>query len=171
MARRAPVLPVDYNPVGDRLRRLTLSPESPATPVQYSDAIPTAERPSPGPEDEASVRLRDMPRGPEPERIPEVPTGRELKAVSVRFRCTPSERKKWHELTRNLSGDHNNLSHFVRAAMLLFDHAHDQLVRLAPEIQRLRKPATTNVLGIVLYEQRLAGFLYDAIRNSGRPKP
>ena len=82
----------------------------------------------------------------------------------------PSERKKWHEITRELSGDHNNLSHFIRAAMLLVENAHEQLKRLAPDIQRFKKPATTDAIGITLYEQRLAQYLYDAMKATGRPK-
>ena len=88
----------------------------------------------------------------------------------MRFRCSASERKKWHGITRELSGDHNNLSHFIRAAMLLLENSHDQLMKLAPDIQRFRKPGTTDTLGITLYEQRLSQYLYDAIRATGRPK-
>ena len=106
----------------------------------------------------------------EREPIPEVPVDRELKTVSVRFRCTPGERKKWHEVTRELSSDHNNLSHFIRAAMLLVENSYEQLRKLAPDIQRFQKPATTDTLGITLYEQRLAQYLYDAIKQAGRPK-
>lgn len=165
MAKRAPILPENYNPVGERLRSFSQplalarpSPEPVTVPVVAAEApeIVTA-----GPEIPA-LREREL--------IPEVPTDRELKAVSVRFRCTPSERKKWHEITRELSGDHNNLSHFIRAAMLLLENSHEQLTRLAPEIQRFRKPGTTDMLGITLYEQRLSQYLYDAIRTAGRPR-
>jgi hypothetical protein len=106
----------------------------------------------------------------EREPIPDVPTEQELKTVSVRFRCTLNERKKWHAITRELSGDHNNLSHFVRAAMLVLENSLESLQRLAPDIQRFRKPATCDPLGITLYEQRLAQLLYDAIKIAGRPK-
>ena len=168
MAKRSPILSESYNPVGDRLRRFrsvgqpSVSPEESPSTSDESAGTKAA--------DDASAPLYEPPRIRERLPIPEIPTGPELKGVSVRFRCTPSERKKWHEATRQLSGDHNNLSHFIRAAMLLFfDHANEPLMRLAPDIQRLRKPATTDMLGIVLYEQRLSEFLYDAIRASGHP--
>jgi hypothetical protein len=155
MAKRAPILPENYNPVGERLRSLS-QPLTLTRPSSESfDITPT--------DSETPVLLEREP-------IPEIPTEKELKAVSVRFRCTPSERKKWHEITRELSGDHNNLSHFIRAAMLLLENSHEQLMKLAPEIQRFKKPGTTDMLGITLYEQRLSQYLYDAIRLAGRPR-
>lgn len=167
MAKRAPILPENYNPVGERLKRLTQpltisrassAPEIVAAPVAQPPVI------------EDATLQPTTPTLREREPIPEIPTDRELKGVSVRFRCTPSERKKWHEITRELSGDHNNLSHFIRAAMLLLENSHEQLTKLAPDIQRFRKPGTTDMLGITLYEQRLSQYLYDAIKSAGRPK-
>lgn len=168
MAKRAPILPENYNPVGERLKRFLQPPgivEPPASPpkqnlIDLPRRVVETERPA------------TEPPGllPERELIPEIPTDRELKSVSVRFRCTLGERKKWHEITRELSGDHSNLSHFIRSAMLLVENAYDQLQRLAPDIRRLQKPATTDALGITLYEQRLSQHLYDAIKSAGRPK-
>ena len=163
MAKRAPILPDNYNPVGDRLRRVlqpaasTLEQDGKVTnlPQQVVEAEGAS---SP------DVALRER------EQVPEVPIDKELKTTSVRFRCSLSERRKWHTMTQEFSGDHNNLSHFIRATMLLVENADEQLRRLAPDIQRCRKPATTDTLGIALYEQRLAQLLYDAIKTAGRPK-
>lgn len=159
MAKRAPILPDNYNPVGERLQRLT----QPSAVVGGDNVIALAPPEMPLPA-EAGPVLRER------ELIPDIPTGPELKTVSVRFRCAMSERRKWHELTRELSGDHNNLSHFIRAALLLVENAQEELQRLAPDIQRFQKPATTDPLGLTLYEQRLAQLLYDAIKAAGRPK-
>ena len=41
---------------------------------------------------------------------------------------------------------------------------------MSPEIQRIRKPASTDSLGLALYEQRLSQYLFDAIKSAGRPK-
>lgn len=169
MAKRAPILPENYNPVGERLKRLTqpfplsLAPAMPVIVAPHAALMPATTVENPVTEPPRAV-LRER------EPILEVPTDRELKGVSVRFRCTPSERKKWHEITRELSGDHNNLSHFIRAAMLLLENSHEQLTKLAPDIQRFRKPGTTDMLGITVYEQRLSQYLYDAIKSAGRPK-
>lgn len=159
MAKRAPILPDNYNPVGERLQRLTQPLPSLSPASDNVIALPSSENP---PVAEPVLREREP--------IPDIPTGPELKTVSVRFRCSPNERKKWHELTRELSGDHNNLSHFIRAALLLVENAQEELQRLAPDIQRFQKPATTDPLGLTLYEQRLAQLLYDAIKAAGRPK-
>lgn len=159
MAKRAPILPDNYNPVGERLKRIT---EPPPSFLPFTEKIVDL----PLPEQNESKAAATS----EKAAIPEVPTDKEIKDVSVRFRCTPSERKKWHEGTRVICGDHNNLSHFIRAAMLLIENSHEDLKRLAPDIQRLRKPATNDQLAIVLYEQRLAQILYDAIKSSGRPR-
>jgi len=163
MAKRAPILPDNYNPVGERLRRIS-EPFSPVVvPGENVIALPTPES-SPVTEAVPGPALRER------ELIPDIPTGQELKTVSVRFRCALNERKKWHELTRELTGDHNNLSHFIRAALLLVENSQGQLQRLAPDIQRFQKPATNDPLGLTLYEQRLAQLLYDAIKAAGRPK-
>ena len=175
MGKRAPILPDNYNPVGERLRRILQPPPPVATRMppavettEQNIELPSITESRPGPASRV-VEMRMDPRE-EREPIPETPVDRELKGVSVRFRCTLSERKKWHEITRELTGDHNNLSHFVRAAMLLVESAHEPLKRLAVDIQRLRKPATTDSLGITYYEHRLAQYLYDAIRSAGRLK-
>lgn len=165
MAKRAPILPDNYNPVGERLQRL-LQPVVPA-PEPVAEALRVIELSRVEP---PAVPLKVAATLPEREPIPEVPVDHELKTVSVRFRCTPGERKKWHEITRELSSDHNNLSHFIRAAMLLVENSYEPLRKLAPDIQRFQKPATTDPLGITLYEQRLAQYLYDAIKLAGRPR-
>jgi len=163
MAKRAPILPDNYNPVGERLRRVAQPFPPSIAPVEKVVAFSAPETVPPDELPPSSI-LRER------EAIPDIPTDHELKTVSVRFRCSASERKKWHGITRELSGDHNNLSHFIRAAMLLLENSHEQLMKLAPDIQRFRKPGTTDLLGITFYEQRLSQFLYDAIRAAGRPK-
>lgn len=163
MGKRAPILPDNYNPVGDRLKRVLqpdATPPEPETKVGDQNIVQLVT----GDQDSAEGHLRER------EFVPEIPVDKELKTASVRFRCSLSERKKWHTMTQEFSGDHNNLSHFIRAAMLLVENADEQLRRLAPDIQRFRKPPTTDTLGIALYEQRLAQLLFDAIRVAGRPK-
>ena len=166
MAKRASILPENYNPVGERLRRVTEPPPPQLNPSPEPKTIELS-RPFVEPEAPAEklpVALRER------EPIPEIPVDRELKTVSVRFRCTLNERRKWHEIARELSGDQNNLSHFIRATMLLVENSYEQLRRLAPDIQRFNKPASADTLGLVLYEQRLSQHLYDAIKGAGRPR-
>jgi hypothetical protein len=169
MAKRAPILPEGYNPVGERLRKLA---EPPPLPVALQRETPEIEQhtrvselvPQNEPDRIAAVSLQE--RTP----IPEVPTARELKETSVRFRCTLAERKKWHQMVSELTGEHSQLSHFARAAFMLLEHSYDHLKKYGPDIQRMKYPAKTDHLGLALYEQRLAEFLYDAIKTSGRPR-
>jgi len=170
MAKRAPILSESYNPVGERLKRVV---EVPTEPHQTSEQkIIDLGRSSPeettpfAQARQAEAQSATIEREP----IPELPTDKEIKDVSVRFRCTASERRKWHEITRELTGDHNHLSHFVRACLLLLENSHEQLLKLRTDIQRLRKPASTDSLGLTLYEQRIAQLLFDAIKASGRPR-
>ncbi len=167
MAKR-PILPVDYNPIGDRLKRAT-------APV-------AVEEETVGPVEEQGRGLQVISSVPKQQKqnfaetlreadpVPELPTGREPKESSFRFRCTQSERKKWHDIARELTGEHSRLSHIARAAFLLVENAYDELKKAAPEIQRVRYPAKTDNLAQALYEQRLAQVLYDAIKAAGRPK-
>jgi hypothetical protein len=169
MAKRAPILPDNYNPVGERLRRVVEAvPERPAnsdekvieiapqTVTLTSVAVPEVEP------QQVTVEEREI--------IPEIPTDKELKDASVKFRCTPSERKKWHEITHEMTGEHNQLSHLIRATLMLVENSYEQLKRVAPEMQRLKNPPKTDPLAIALYEQRIAQLLFDAIKSAGRPR-
>ena len=137
MAKRAPILPEGYNPVGEALKK----------------AI-----------------TQQVPVAGEPEETSEVYAGRELKQTSFRFRCTDNERRKWHLMSQDLTGEHSQLSHFARAAFMLFDHAFEELQKRSPEIRRMRYPAKSDHLGQALYEQRLAVYLFEAIKAAGRPR-
>lgn len=170
MAKRAPILPDNYNPVGERLRRVVEAPSEPQhsreekvidlhRPVPSALMIPLASG-------ERSIEAQSIER----QLIPEIPTDKELKDVSVKFRCTLSERKKWHEITHEVTGEQNQLSHIIRAALLLVENSYEQLKKAAPEMQRLKNPAKSNSLAITLYEQRLSQFLFDAIKSTGRPR-
>ena len=177
MGKRAPILPEGYNPVGEALKKaVNPQPISKAQPSQENKVVDFLRQ-----EKESAVGF-DYQTPPIPIPIPapsmlkektpitEVPTGRELKETSFRFRCTESERKKWHAMAQELTGEHSQLSHFARAAFMLMESSFDELKRLAPDIQRLKYPAKTDSMGLVLYEQRLAEYLFDAIKASGRPR-
>jgi hypothetical protein len=53
---------------------------------------------------------------------------------------------------------------------MLIENSFEELKRVAPDIRRLKYPAKTDHVGQTLYEQRLAEFLFDAIKASGRPR-
>lgn len=173
MGKRAPILPGGYNPVGDALKRAVNSQPSAQTilssaenkVVDFRREENRAGEPTPL---EATSPALSILKERTP--IPEVPTDRELKQGSFRFRCTESERKKWHSMVHELTGEHSHLSHFARAAFLLIENAFDELKRVEPDIQRLKYPAKSDSVGIMLYEQRLAEILFDSIKASGRPR-
>jgi hypothetical protein len=162
MVKRAPILPDNYNPVGERLRRVVDADSEPL--IIREEKIVDLIRPASLPEAAVQPEIKTK------EPIPEIPTDKEIKDVSVRFRCTPSERKKWHEITREIAGDHNQLSHFVRACLLLLENSQGQLERVGTDIQRMKKPASNDSLALALYEQQLAQYLFDAIKAAGRPR-
>ncbi len=169
MAKRAPILPDNYNPVGERLRRVVEA--APERPANGDEKVIEINRPA------VVTTSAGVPEGvpqqtivEEKEIIPEIPTDKELKVASVKFRCTPSERKKWHEITHEMTGEHNQLSHLIRATLILVESSYDQLKKVSPEMQRLKNPPKTDPLAIALYEQRLAQLLFDAIKSAGRPR-
>jgi hypothetical protein len=168
MGKRAPILPEGYNPVGDALKR-AVNPISTDTPrTKIVELHPEDKREGGLLEEETSVVASPVAKERAP--ISDVPTDRELKQTSFRFRCTENERKKWHAMTQEITGEHSQLSHFARASFMLMENAFDELKRVAPDIQRLKYPAKTDQMGLALYEQRLAEFLFDAIKASGRPR-
>jgi len=170
MAKRAPILPDNYNPVGERLRRVVEA--TPEPQISREDKVIDIHRPALELAT-APVETSEPQYSPpivEKEVIPEIPTDKELKDVSVKFRCTLSERKKWHEITHEVTGEQNQLSHLIRAALLLVENSYDQLKKVSPEMQRLKNPAKSDALAITLYEQRLSQYLFDAIKGAGRPR-
>jgi hypothetical protein len=169
MAKRAPILPENYNPVGERLKRVV--EPTPETPANIDEKVIELTRPIVAAV-AAAVPELSPPQAlvEEKEIIPEIPTDKELKDASVKFRCTPSERKKWHEITQEITGEHNQLSHIIRATLILVENSYEQLKRVSPEMQRLKNPPKTDSLATALYEQRLAQLLFDAIKATGRPR-
>ena len=175
MGKRAPILPEGYNPVGDALKKAVnpqpfvfIEPQKPRMEDKVVDFHREETRVGEASDRETSPPLVSILREKEP--IPEIPTDKELKHTSFRFRCTESERKKWHSMAQELTGEHSQLSHFARAVFMLMENAFDELKREAPDMQRLKYPAKTDPMGLALYEQRLAEFLFDAIKVSGRPR-
>jgi hypothetical protein len=175
MGKRAPILPEGYNPVGEALKKAVklqpsvfLDSQKQATENKVIDFHREEIKVEHYSDWETSRPSESIIREKEP--IPEIPTDKELKLTSFRFRCTESERKKWHSIAQELTGEHSQLSHFARAAFMLMENAFDELQRVAPDIQRLKYPAKTDPMGLALYEQRLAEFLFDAIKVSGRPR-
>jgi hypothetical protein len=159
MAKRASILDVDYNPVGARLRTIV----EPANDG-LEDVSPAAERtpyavPSPFAQPQQTSLMRDERR----------PT-REIKDAYLRFRCSESERKKWHDISREITGEHNQLSHVLRSCLLLLENSYEQMKKVSPEMQRIKRPAVQDALGLALYEHRIAQLLFDAIKAAGRPK-
>lgn len=173
MGKRAPILPEGYNPVGDALKRaVNPPPVFQATQAHTENNIVDLwpENKAIGETNQQETFSPVPPILKERTPVPDVPTDRELKQTSFRFRCTENERKKWHLMVQELTGEHSQLSHFARAAFMLMENAFEELQRVAPDIQRLKYPAKTDQLGLTLYEQRLSEFLFDAIKASGRPR-
>lgn len=93
MAKRAPILPENYNPVGERLKRISENFKDQPVVLQMPE-LPTPPPPEPRipttPEEMAFLSLR--------QEFPDIPKAIELKSGSVRFRCNPLERRRWYEI-------------------------------------------------------------------------
>lgn len=162
MAKRSTILDDDYNPVGARLKNAVAPlPELAEIPAHGS----TSDEP-------ARVQQPQLPSPATPEPLFRDPRRieREIKDAYLRFRCSESERKKWHDLSREITGEHNQLSHVLRACLLLLENSYEQLKRVSPEMQRIKRPPVQDGLGLALYEHRIAQLLFDAVRAAGRPK-
>lgn len=166
MGKRAPILPTGYNPVGERLRRvITPSPQEVAPPLlkeqeldhNKNEGLSNSKR-----LDEIDEKNNVIQQSHQQESF--------LKEASFRIRCSVAERKRWHNLAQELTGDQNKLSHFTRAAFMLMEHAYEELKKNSSQMQRIPYPAKTDRLGLVLYEQKIVEFLYDSIRKSTRPR-
>ena len=167
MGKRAPILPDDYNPVGERLRRVI----APQTDERVEEKV--VEMPRPAGKPRASVQ-REEECGEiaieEKQPIPEIPTGKEEKTTSLHISCTPAERRYWQDMAREVTGENHTMSNLMRAIMLLLENAQDHLTKVSPDIQRLKRPPLQDSLAMTVYEKRIEQYLYDAIRTAGRPK-
>lgn len=167
MGKRA-ILPEGYNPVGETLRRAitpAIMPEPEGREVTEK-VVEIVRRD----ESKATAVAEPVIAVPEKEPIPEIANGREDKLMSVHVRCTASERNKWHDISREVTKENNTFSHIMRACLLLMENSYDELKKLSPDLQRLKRPALQDALGVAMYEKRISQYLYDAIRAAGRPK-
>lgn len=185
MAKRAPILAQDYNPVGARLQK-ALAPieeERPAPQVQREIQVPIKKE-DPAPKTDKVVTSSQFLKTPPPQpverkpaviqrqeaAIPDAPQAKEMMASSLRCRCTDNERKKWHDFAKDVTGEHNQFSHVFRAMLLILENSNDHLMKLLPEMKSLKVPAKHDALAITLYEQKLSQILWDAIKGAGRPR-
>jgi hypothetical protein len=184
MAKRAPLLPQDYNPVGARLKQALIPPPEEessrpevqaqlpemqpvqAPPSQKVVTAPQFQRPRPEPQRQESRGTVEVKR----EVVIDEPRTKEMMATSLRCRCTENERKKWHDFAKNVTGEHNQFSHVFRSMLLLLENSDEQLIKLLPEMKQLKVPAKKDSMAIALYEQKLSQILWDAIKAAGRPR-
>lgn len=185
MGKRSPILPEDYNPVGARLQKaLTSTPEPEpllapkpivaaktlsevSVPHAQSDKVLTAQRfarPL-----ESAIPQAASRREP-PEAMPDAPREKEMMVTALRCRCTEAERKKWHDYAKEVTGEHNQFSHVMRALFLLLENSHEHLLKLLPEMKTLKIPAKQDAIGVAIYEQKLSQILWDGIKGAGRPR-
>jgi hypothetical protein len=168
MAKRAPILSQNYNPVGARLRG-ALAPIPISTDVEggQGDKEPLQVKPA----DVLKLMPQELNEGEGRGRLPAVQRFvKEIKESYLRFRCTDAERKKWHDITREITGEHNQLSHVMRACLLVLENSYDELKKVSPDIQRMKRPSSQDSMGLAIYEQRISQYLFDAIKAAGRPK-
>ncbi len=164
MAKRAPILDENYNPVGARLRK-AIAPVAAAPAEEEQQREPSSQQP---PNLVVLSSQSEQEREGQGETLPA--QNKEVKESYLRFRCTASERKKWHDITREITGEHNQVSHLLRACLLLLENSYDQMKKVSPDIQRMKRPSSQDSIGQTLYEQRVAQYLFDAIKSAGRPK-
>lgn len=183
MAKRAPILSQDYNPVGARLQK-ALAPieeekSAPQAPREVqvptkkeepiiNDKVVTSNQFLKAPPQPAQRKPMVTPRQESP--IVDAPQAKEMMASSLRCRCTDNERKKWHDFAKDVTGEHNQFSHVFRAMLLILENSTDHLMKLLPEMKSLKVPAKHDSLAITLYEQKLSQILWDAIKGAGRPR-
>jgi hypothetical protein len=182
MSKRT-ILQEDYSPVGARLQRYRQSAtegegaEEEAVEARSTAEPPTGDGAANGEGSVADLRSASRPR-PKKRRLPraeESPPEEDVGAGPgmtdvLRCRVTQEERRRWHDLSYRVTGEHNQFSRIFRALLVLLENAEGELDKKLDELQRLRRPAKADRVGITMYEYHLAQILYDAMRAAGRPK-
>lgn len=179
MSKRS-ILQDDYSPVGARLQRYRQS----ATEGQGAEEELTEEQAkrssAPTDGEKAKAEVTHLGSLPPPQRKkrrltpadaapPEEDLGPGMTDV-LRCRVTQEERRRWHDLSYRVTGEHNQFSRIFRSLLVLLENAESELDKRADELQRMRRPAKADRMGITMYEYQLAQILYDAMRAAGRPK-
>ncbi len=180
---KSTILEDDYSPVGARLQRYrqaaaegqgaaeaevpvacsTAAAHPPAVEVANGDGEVSTLQPTP------RSRRRRRRLQVEEETPPQQDTAQGMTDV-LRCRVTQEERRRWHDLSYRVTGEHSQFSRIFRALLVLLENAEDQLDKKVDELQRLKRPAKADRVGITMYEYHLAQILYDAMRAAGRPK-
>ncbi len=169
MAKKASALSKDYNPIGSRLKQFnndTASP--PEKPTSSKEQSKTSE-----PKTSPSIIK------PEEERLLEVkeevfidehfPLEEGGKRTELKFRCSDSERERWHEFSQKVTGKRNRLSNVMRSLLLLLEHSEEQLEKLNHHLKNVKSPPKGDRMKTLLYEKKIASVLWEAIRRSSRP--
>lgn len=181
MAKKAPILSKNYNPVGEKLRRvLETAAETSDAPLQ-----PKAKEPAQVVEKEPSHEVvpESVNEAPAADNIVELPkqsagaksphkstSSKNAMTSELRCRCTKSERKKWHDFAMRVTGAPNQFSHVFRAMLLLLEHAEKELEKQNHKLEVLENPSKQDPLAVTFYEQKLASFVWEALRRAGRPE-
>lgn len=180
MAKRAPILSRNYNPVGEKLRRvLETAAETTDAPSVHSESDSEGEsedvhQPQEVISEETKQEVEDnvleLPVIPTHAEKQQRASGKNAMTSELRCRCTKSERKKWHDFSMRITGAPNQFSHVFRAMLLLLEHAEDELEKQQHKLEVLENPSKQDPLAVTFYEQKLANFIWGAMRRAGRPE-
>ncbi len=180
MAKKAPLLGKNYNPIGSRLKKFSNQTQS-----GKESKISKLEA---GKEDVKEKSRLSIPELKRTEQVPiikpeeeallekdtkvflgDLPIEEEGKRTELKFRCTASERDRWHEFSEKVTGRRNKLSNVMRSLLLLLEHSEGQIEALGTSLKDVKPPPKGDALKTVLYEKKIASVLWEAIRRASKP--
>ena len=156
MAKKAPILNKNYNPVGEKLRR--------ALEVKDVNTPKKIEKKSLNKTNTLPVTKQVNIESPEKKQKQEG-----AKTYELRCRCSKFERDKWNKFALDFTGEPNHFSHIFRSILLLLEHAEINLDELSRKVKELEKPSKRDLLAVSFYEQKLANYIFEAVRRAGKP--
>lgn len=161
MAKKASILNENYNPVGEKLKR-ALEIKSTNTSSSEIEEPANKKEPLTNSLDILESRVTEFYKPKKKEEV-------KAKTYELRCRCSKSERDKWNKFAMNFTGEPNHFSHLFRSMLLLLEHAEVDLETLSRKVKEIEKPSKGDLLGVSFYEQKLASYIFEALRRAGKP--
>jgi hypothetical protein len=172
MAKRAPAGETTYNPLDMTLAQSVVKGAGAARDGRLSPAERTGEgnddTPANGAQSASNNQIVGMPARHKQRPSPD-PTGTRSLNREKRVLLTPEEERQIERLVDRIGeqlGTSLKLSHLLRACMTLLCHAEEEIIRHAPALHPLPRPANIDAVALAQFEQALARLLSKSLRDA-----
>lgn len=191
MAKKAPILDKNYNPIASRLKEFKnpLKEEDNKDSSEESKKQKTntkkrnsEKKPSSKVTNKATQRRKGEFIDQEEEALLKkektifiddnfkLGTQESKKRCEIKFMCSGDERDRWHQYSHKITGKRNCLSNVIRSLLLILEDSEEQLEKVSEAIKEIQTPPRGDALKTILFEKKIANVIWEAVRRSSKIK-